>query len=136
MKYLKIETPGVQQHPEGFKTSLNARDDASLDSPNQQVKLVPQDCPKFDACRAPICPLDPEMLDRTYLSGESVCHYLRLHAKTAICGQKHASIPKILGVRVALAYPKLVRRYSNLKNALERAARFPPKTIIAMKDDG
>ena len=73
MKYLKIETPGVQQHPEGFKTSLNARDDASLDSPNQQVKLVPQDCPKFDACRAPICPLDPEMLDRTYLSGESVC---------------------------------------------------------------
>ena len=87
MKYLTIETPGVQQHPEGLKTSLNARDDASLDSPNQQVKFVPQDCPKFDACRAPICPLDPEMLDRTYLSGESVCHYLRLQAKSVICGQ-------------------------------------------------
>ena len=128
MKYLKIETPGVQQHPEGFKTSLNARDDASLDSPNQQVKLVPQDCPKFDARRAPICPLDPEMLDQTFLSGESVCHYLRLHAKSVLWGQKQVGIPEVLNIRVALVYPKLIARYISLKKALERAATRPPKT--------
>ena len=129
MKYLTIETPGVQQHPEGLKTSLNARDDASLDSTNQQVKFSPQDCPKFDACRAPICPLDPDSVDRIHLKGEPVCYYLRLHAKNRLSAPEQGYVPANLALQVTVAYPKLIARCGPLKKALERAASSSVKSF-------
>lgn len=43
--------------------------------------MKPSDCPRFDRCNAPICPLDEHRLKSCYLSGEAVCFYLRAMGK-------------------------------------------------------
>ena len=32
-----------------------------------------KECPRFDRCNALICPLDPDVLDRVSVKGDSVC---------------------------------------------------------------
>ena len=86
-----------------------------------------KECPRFDGCGAPICPLDPDVLDRVSVKGDSVCYYLRLYVKNALWGLKTGSVPAKLPIRVAEVYPQLIARYGPLKYALERAAKSPPK---------
>ena len=86
-----------------------------------------KECPRFDRCNAPICPLDPDVLDREHLKGEAVCYYLRLYAKNALWGLKPGSVPAKLPIRVAEVYPQLIACYGTLKDALLRAAKSPPK---------
>ena len=40
-----------------------------------------EDCPRFDRCSAPICPLDTDWQLRTHLPGEPICAFLREAAK-------------------------------------------------------
>ena len=86
-----------------------------------------EECPRFDGCNAPICPLDPDVLDRVHVKGDPVCHYLRLYVKNALWGLKPGSLPANLPIRVAELYPLLFFRYAPLKAALLRAAKSPPK---------
>ena len=86
-----------------------------------------KECPRFDKCNAPICPLDPDVLDRVHIKGDPVCHYLRLYVKRALWGLKPGSLPANLPIRVAELYPLLFFRYAPLKAALLRAAKSPPK---------
>jgi len=86
-----------------------------------------KECPRFDGCCAPVCPLDSDFLDRAHLKGDPVCHYLRLYVKGALWGLKPGSIPANLTIRIAAAYSRLTARYGPLKYALERAAKSPPK---------
>ncbi len=86
-----------------------------------------KECPRFDGCNAPICPLDPDVLDRVHVNGNPVCHYLRLYVKNALWGLKPGSVPANLPIRVAEVYPQLIARYGPLKDALLRAAKSPPK---------
>jgi hypothetical protein len=44
--------------------------------PELQVR-VPQDCPEYVRCNAPICPLDKDWQKRTYDSSDSTCLFLR-----------------------------------------------------------
>ena len=86
-----------------------------------------KECPRFDRCNAPICPLDPDVLDRVSVKGEAVCHYLRLYVKNAFCGLKLGTLPANIAIRVVESYPRLIARYASLKKALLRAAKSPPK---------
>ena len=92
-----------------------------------------KECPRFDRCNAPICPLDPDVLDRVHAKGEAVCHYLRLYVKNALWGLKTGSVPANLTIRIAAAYSRLTARYGPLKDALERAAKSPPKRFARGK---
>ena len=94
---------------------------------------VMKECPRFDKCNAPICPLDPDVLDRVHVKGDPVCHYLRLYVKNALWGLKPGSIPANLTIRIAAAYSRLTARYGPLKYALERAAKSPPKRFARGK---
>ena len=40
-----------------------------------------EDCPRFDRCSAPICPLDADWRHRAHLTGEPICVFLREAAK-------------------------------------------------------
>ena len=93
-----------------------------------------KECPRFDRCNAPICPLDPDVLNRVHAKGEAVCHYLRLYVKNALWGLKTGSLPANLPIRVAEVYPRLVARYGPLKKALLRAAKSPPKSFSGGQD--
>jgi hypothetical protein len=86
-----------------------------------------KECPRFDGCCAPICPLDPDVLDRAHIKGDPICHYLRLYVKRALWGLKTGSIPANLTIRIAAAYSRLTARYGPLKRTLERVANSPPK---------
>ena len=86
-----------------------------------------EECPRFDGCNAPICPLDPYVLDTVHVKGNPVCNYLRLYVKNALWGLKPGSLPANLPIRVAELYTLLFFRYAPLKAALLRAAKSPPK---------
>ena len=94
-----------------------------LSSGTQAMK----ECPRFEGCNAPICPLDPDVLDRVHVKGDPVCHYLRLYVKRALWGLKTGSVPANLTIRIVAVYSRLTARYGPLKYALERAAKSPPK---------
>lgn len=34
---------------------------------------TPQNCPRWDRCSAPLCPLDPHAARRAYLPGDPLC---------------------------------------------------------------
>jgi hypothetical protein len=38
--------------------------------------FTPKDCPKFDKCNAPLCPLDQDLYKRVMQGDEAVCFYL------------------------------------------------------------
>lgn len=40
-----------------------------------------QKCPRFDACSAPICPMDGAKYLRNHLKGEPICFYIRQYVK-------------------------------------------------------
>ncbi len=46
--------------------------------------MTPRDCPKYDGCSAPICPLDRDWHRRAVDTGDPVCAYLRETAKPNI----------------------------------------------------
>jgi len=80
---------------------------------------LPSDCPRFDRCAAPVCPLDPEHARSTHLPGEPVCFYLRATAKP--------DAPDVLGTdpvfHVALARaPAILRAWPDIGRRVRRAA--------------
>lgn len=81
-----------------------------------------QDCPKFDHCSAPICPLDEDWRVRKHLNGEAVCLWLREHAKGY-------SVHADLSEQVAECYSEIfhVGGYSNVRVALNRSAKSASK---------
>ena len=93
-----------------------------------------KECPRFEGCNAPICPLDPDVLDRAHVKGDPVCHYLRLYVKRALWGLKAGSVPANLTIRIVAVYSRLTARYGPLKDALLRAAKSPPKGFSGGQD--
>ena len=73
-------------------------------------------------------------MDREFLKGEAVCHYLRLYVKNALWGLKPRSVPANFPIRVAELYPQLIARYGPLKDALLRAAKSPPTGFSGGQD--
>ena len=125
MKY-EADVPPVGINPVG-QAVLESEE---LSGGTQAMK----ECPRFDKCNAPICPLDPDVLDRAHVKGDPVCHYLRLYVKRALWGLKTGSIPANLEIRIAGAYSRLTTRYGPLKRTLERAAKLPPKGFSGGQD--
>ena len=67
-----------------------------------------EDCNKFDACSAPICPLDTDWRIKPHLDGERSCLYLREYAKEAIRGDLRLVIPRELFNRIAEVYSAIM----------------------------
>ena len=86
-----------------------------------------KECPRFDGCSAPICPLDPDVFERVHIKGNPVCHYLRLYVKNGFWGLKPGNLPANLPIRVVELYPLLFFHSGPLHTALLRAAKSPPK---------
>ena len=97
------------------------------DRGEKAAKITPSDCPKYDPCNAPICPLDSQMLERVHLWGEPTCFYLRLFAKQGLQGLFSTSVPRQVAKRVAKAYPIVIDRYEPIKKQLARAAKCPAR---------
>ncbi len=69
--------------------------------------MIPEDCKKFDACSAPICPFDDHWRDRPHLQGERVCIYLTEYAKTPTRPNLEQVLPSEAFELVALAHKEI-----------------------------
>ena len=83
-----------------------------------------QDCQKFRACNANLCPLDPELFKRTYLPGEPVCFYILESVKSG-AESRFKQVPHgnyLLGV-IRDTLPALLSRNVPLWKAVNRAKK-------------
>ena len=79
------------------------------------------ECPKFEACKAPICPLDEDWEQRSHLDGEKVCHYLTMLQKTTVkpvfWGSQRLELHKV----IAEQHPKIIAAHPHIKQQLKRS---------------
>jgi len=85
------------------------------------------DCPKFDSCSAPICPLDPDWELRSHLDGERVCYYLTEYSKLAAKPILAGGLTAEHYQAIEQGYPKIIAAHPRIKRQLERSSKKPPR---------
>ena len=90
-------------------------------------ELHSSDCPRFERCSAPICPIDPEWQKRVHIKDDPVCFYLREHSKHGHKGRNTGGVPEELLKEVERVYSEVIARYAPLKSALKKASCSPSK---------
>jgi hypothetical protein len=88
-------------------------------------------CPKFRACNAPICPLDPNRRNAKHLKGERVCFYLTESKKVGAEALFGGRGLEELYRSIVEATPDILIRWGGIRFALEEAA----KTNSRMKNN-
>ena len=83
-------------------------------------------CPKFDACSATICPLDPNWKLRDVLSRDATCTWLLEMARG---GPEAPCVPEQIRSQVSTALPAILSSVGmgNLRSAMNRAAKSGSK---------
>ena len=125
----RIEKLSEQEVLDARQTDKPTDDQSRINENNESVMEMAQ-CPRFDRCSAPICPLDKDWRDRTHLKGEPVCAYLRRYAKDPLWGQKQGTVPTELWLKVVAVYPQVIARYVPIKKALKRASGSPFRAVV------
>lgn len=85
------------------------------------------DCPKFNKCSAPVCPLHEGCLDTAYRPGESVCFYMLEYVKHGARARFKGDTTRELYQAISDNLPALLSRYAPLKHALNRAKNTPSR---------
>ena len=124
----KIEEPTEQETINALSTDNQINDPTLTKTKNKTVTEMAQ-CPRFDRCCAPICPIDTDWRTRAHRKGEPVCAYLRRYAKDPLWGQKQGSVPTEVWLKVAEVYPEVIERYAPLKKTLKRASGSPFRSV-------
>jgi hypothetical protein len=88
------------------------------------------DCPKFDSCNAPICPLDPDWKRRSHLDGERVCYYLTEYAKQAARPILRGGLAVEHYEAIKEGYPKVIAAHPRIKRQLERSSTSNPRSRV------
>ena len=82
-----------------------------------------EDCPKFQCCSAPICPLDPNWRKTVHLKGERVCFYLCEAQKGGSEARfRGKGLGKLYQLMVEVA-PDISIRWEPIRKVLKRAAK-------------
>lgn len=93
--------------------------------------MRPNDCPKWDGCSCPVCPLAPEWRQHKHLPGERICLWLRELVKP----DGRATVDRALGEEAALtvaeAAPDIMARWSDIRHKLRQASRQGSKLAFA-----
>lgn len=89
--------------------------------------MLMEDCPRWDKCSAPICPLDPDWSKRVHRKGERICLWLtesvKENAKAVFEG---AGLAHILQEIQSIA-PAIIASRHTIRTALERASNTGSK---------
>ena len=91
---------------------------------------MPNVCPRFDHCSAPLCPLN-DWKTHHHLKGEPVCFYLQETAKQGGMLPPMGDMPMELTVKVSEAYHEIISspcsQWGDVRRRLTRAALSPSK---------
>jgi len=93
--------------------------------------MLPRDCPKWNTCSAPICPLDPLWPSAVHLGGEPICPYLLATGKAGV-QEKYGQDPVYR--QVLLELPLVLEKHPLIAYEVARSARtgFRGKTAAQM----
>ena len=81
-----------------------------------------RECPKYNTCSVPICPLDPDWELRTHVDGEPTCIWLTESRKpNAAVNFDAAGVGDLLPWVVTLS-PAIMRRHGAIRRTLEQAS--------------
>ena len=94
--------------------------------------MIMYDCPKFDSCSAPICPLDPKWESRSHLDGERVCYYLTMCQKSTVKPVIWGGQPLELRKVIAEQHPKIIALHPLIKRQLMRS--FTKSSRLAIEE--
>jgi len=87
-------------------------------------------CPKYEGCEAPLCPLDEEWDKRKMLQNDNLCHYLCEASKEGVIERFKGRYDEPVLMQ-AFGLCKEMRRFSKaLDRGLERASKAP--SVIPM----
>jgi hypothetical protein len=89
-----------------------------------------KNCPRFDFCNCPVCPLDTNWQSQRHLSGEPVCRWLREAVKSGSEPVLKRALPDELVAHVIAVANSLITRKGSLKSSLERAASSKSKSQV------
>ena len=91
------------------------------------IKMKLEDCPKFDHCSAPLCPLDDERQKRKHLRGERLCIYVLEYAKEPFRDNLRGSISEEHWKAVAEAFPDIYDRCAHTRFVIKEASKTPSR---------
>lgn len=89
--------------------------------------LLPEQCPRFDACSANICPLDAEWRRRAHRKGERVCGLLAESVKLGGEARLRAYLPAEQVEVVLRQRPAICARWGDVKRRLAQSAKTGSK---------
>jgi len=108
-----------------------------------------KDCPKYDTCSAPICPLDPDWRLRAHNPEDRVCPYLLesvkadaaerlrglLLARKLDTKEKEEELGKLEGILTACSAFRMFEQEwpSNIRATVARASKSPSRMEQASK---
>lgn len=84
--------------------------------------MTPRDCPNWQRCNAPVCPLWEAWEHCQHFKGEPVCRLLRECSKDGKEARLSGIVSRDIALRVARVHAALLLRYGPLKTALDRAS--------------
>ncbi len=82
--------------------------------------MLPTDCPVFQTCNAPICPLDPKWRTAYMRNNEGVCRYL-LATKKAGAAEHYRDDPTFAEVQKVAA--EVMEKWPAIAKRVEGASR-------------
>jgi hypothetical protein len=84
--------------------------------------MKPNDCPNWNKCNAPFCPLWNEWQQLQHLKGEPVCYLLREVSKHGGQARLQGCVSQQTLQRLAQVHGEVMQRCGPLKTALVRAS--------------
>jgi hypothetical protein len=93
----------------------------------QLQSSCPRQCPKFNQCNAPVCPLDAEWEKRKYISGDKCCVYLleasKVNAKRSFEGAGLSN----MHAAIEVVKDDILTSSATIKRAYMRASSTPSR---------
>lgn len=89
----------------------------------REVMTRPRDCPRWDGCSSPVCPLAVDGRRCGHIDGERVCGLLSELVKDGGESRLRGVIPAALVDTLIETAPKVAARLYRIRRVLERASR-------------
>ena len=86
-----------------------------------------QDCPRWDSCNVPLCPLDPDILKRVYSRGEAICFYTHEYVKSSSYERFKVSHRGEIYEAISDIIKEGLLAYGYIRRRLERASKTPSR---------
>lgn len=124
----KLPTAKTKSEPLVEALFTSGTDKPEQATPQQELFAM-RVCPKYNACSATICPLDPNWRLRDTTRSDAVCIWLREAVKTPT----GVGVPEQIRLQVVTALPLILSAegVAPLRSALNRAAKSGSKRNAA-----